>query len=672
MKQLYIMSNHIARVLIASFLLLGLFSACSDDETSTVSFEKEELFLSPEKGTSSFVVRSNTTWELKTTAEWLSFNIPQGASNASVIVSYDAYTEEGVTRETDVIVTTTDGRASATIKLKQMPANSFIKLSDKEIAVEYEGGTQTIGLETNIPNLTTESVDFAINYADEDNSGWLQNVQLKDNELTFDVLENTTPSNRMVLLTISYTDEFDRVVEASVKVNQFLKRDPTLAVEKSFDYVRDMELGSVAENIYLHGVIVSDGQSPNFAKNRYTIQDVVTNKAVVFESDATLNLKRGDNVKLWLMGTESQKQTEDNFDFVLFKGIAANSILEKNKAQSLTIPEISISELTDDMLFSLVTLKDVEIAIPFGGLVNYNEYYVTGGGSEFPSLRRNYPMTIRDINGDYLYMLTNLEVPYRRETLPQGSGKVTGIVVREQNSNFGGDLGKYSIRHLQKEDINLAKDRSDGFSNILVEWDFMMPKDMPNGTKFIAPSVGPSDAIFFKNNSTHFDQAWIGDGIGQVYFIEEYRGDLHASGTNNTIKSAAVVSAYWGTNTWWIIKNISTAGITKPLSLQLETNSLVDTGPRDFIVEWSLDEKAWSAVPNGTYTSVGQTSSATRRANTIPGYKNININLPSELLGQSNIYLRLRATSTTAVNGTSEIGPKATSRIAHLSIKYNK
>lgn len=76
------------------------------------------------------------------------------------------------------------------------------------------------------------------------------------------------------------------------------------------------------------------------------------------------------------------------------------------------------------MLFSLVRLRDVEIAMPYGGLVNYDEYYVSGGGVNVygKNLTKYYGTCLRDINGDHLYMLTNFGVDYRRHSLPMGSG----------------------------------------------------------------------------------------------------------------------------------------------------------------------------------------------------------------------------------------------------------
>ncbi|MCP5945505.1 hypothetical protein NL376_27120, partial [Klebsiella pneumoniae] len=38
-------------------------------------------------------------------------------------------------------------------------------------------------------------------------------------------------------------------------------------------------------------------------------------------------------------------------------------------------------------------------------------------------------------------------------------------------ARYGGNIGKYAIRHMAQEDIQLNNDRNQGFSNVLVEWD---------------------------------------------------------------------------------------------------------------------------------------------------------------------------------------------------------
>lgn len=657
-------SKQLLRSLLTILLIAFISTACSDnEENGRVSFDEQELIVGPESGTANIIVRSNTTWKIQTEADWLSFNIVEGAQGASIIVSYKKNNSETEVRDAIVVVETMNGQSSATLLLKQMPTDPVANF-DEEVFAESEGGNYTAKLFTNVAN---EGFSFAVSYAAEDGEEWISSISLSGNILKFKVGANPSPENRLAVITLSYMDDFGRVAEAYLRVTQYLNRDPSLAVQKDFDYAKGLVLGAISENIYIEGIIVADGKSANFPKNRYTIQEVSTNKAVVFESGSNLNISRGDNVKLWLIGANNTEVTEGKFKYNVITAIGESSILEKNTSASLTIPELYIKDLSDDMLFSLVTLKDIEIAIPFGGYSNYNDWYITGAGSDYPNLVNNYPTCIRDINGDNMYMLTNFDVPYLRESLPQGSGPLTGLVVWAYNPNMG-DIGTYSVRPLDKQDIGLQTGRSAGFSEVLVEWDCLRPANFTDGMTFIPPSTGSQSAVFFKSNATKFASGY--NAEGNIYFIDEYRAGA-------AVKLGTYNAANWGSDVWWIIKNVSTKGITKPLSLQIESNSNPEHGPQNFTVEWSLNGTNWNSMPGGDYKCHGQTISAKRYITYIPGYKVYDFKLPNDLLDKDNIYLRLRCTSTESVNKyetaqVQVIQVSSTNRIAHLSIKYNK
>ena len=323
-------------------------------------------------------------------------------------------------------------------------------------------------------------------------------------------------------------------------------------------------------------------------------------------------------VVLWLLGSTVKEVAEGTFTYKVFTGIAAEHIMQKEAGSPVQPREVYIRDLTDEMLFSLVRLRDVEIAMPYGGLVNYDEYYVSGGGVNVygKNLTKYYGTCLRDINGDHLYMLTNFGVDYRRHSLPMGSGTVTGILTREYNSNFG-EMGAFQIRHLTQAEIALDPSRENSFSKVLVEWTCVKPAGFKEGVTHVAPTTGPASASLYKSNADGFYNAFLA-GSGRIYFGNKPRGDVDSNGqgTANTVKGGGMYSALWDTDTYWLISNVSTSGIRSQLSLQIETNSLLATGPRDFVVEYSTDGTSWTAVPGGSYTVIGQCDSK----NALPHY----------------------------------------------------
>ncbi len=65
-----------------------------------------------------------------------------------------------------------------------------------------------------------------------------------------------------------------------------------------------------------------------------------------------------------------REESEGSFTYRLISGITAAHVIS-SELSTFTIPERTIAELTDNMVFSLVTLKDVEIASPVGAFTNF-------------------------------------------------------------------------------------------------------------------------------------------------------------------------------------------------------------------------------------------------------------------------------------------------------------
>ena len=134
------------------------------------------------------------------------------------------------------------------------------------------------------------------------------------------------------------------------------------------------------------------------------------------------------------------------------------------------------NELTDMDVYTWVTLADCELPVRKGSLTPINEGYARSTNA---NRETKYPMLVRDKNGDSFYMLTNTTCKYRRDgsMLPYGSGNISGVLVHETHDRFVwmgskdmGDIGRYQIRHLTREDIALEKDFENSFSALLTEY----------------------------------------------------------------------------------------------------------------------------------------------------------------------------------------------------------
>lgn len=137
---------------------------------------------------------------------------------------------------------------------------------------------------------------------------------------------------------------------------------------------------------------------------------------------------------------------------------------ESGSESDVPVKERLISELTDDDVYTLVSLKDMEFAFKDGAIVNIKEnygQYVDKYHSEYKK-ELNYRMDgamnmLKDAHGSAIGMAVNTLCEWRRdgEGVPQGSGIVTGILVDEQMRRYGNNTGRYIIRPRDRADIKI-------------------------------------------------------------------------------------------------------------------------------------------------------------------------------------------------------------------------
>ena len=416
-----------------------------------------------------------------------------------------------------------------------------------------------------------------------------------------------------------------------------------------------------------------------------------------------------------------------------------------------------------------------------------------------------YPLLVRDINGDDMYMLTNTNCAYRSDgtRLPYGSGKISGVIVHERFSRFewrdGADpaemdddptlgfIGRYQIRHQTKGDIwdNMQNSVEDGFSALLTEYRYWNP-DKEN--KVQKPTYGTNgylthtyqekytgsaskeylQATFQQhmwgggtyeylgpvgNNASYIFGANFGNknGIGVVIdpakeswnplmddlvsrnpdgtleWCGPYAKDKNAAnGTggwpgNNEIATNSTQINYNGStgmrgkgnvygscytafsnHFWWDddtdrpyawLINFSTEGITTShISMQISVMNTQQSffSPRFWCAEWSLtdsqaakDDSQWNLI--GEYTIPDVSVWANTLYSSCVAYKSIDFELPQEILGHENVYIRLRPTSDLCSDGSdyanarlnqsasgAALAAEHASSLEYFAIRYNK
>lgn len=666
------MNNRILNIWMLIFVIMPgfMFLSCSDEnEAGILDIINNEIILQAKGDPVKVDVNSNTEWRIDfSETTWLSTDIRGGqAAKKYFTVTYDENINDSE-RYCDIRVFTSDGKSENVIKIKQLGRYPFIVPASSNMELFTKGGEYSMKISTNVPE--TDIVILP-------SVSWVKSCRISDGILYFETETNSTET-RQGDIVLEYEDQYEREVSSTISLLQAYSQyaDATLV---DYSTVHNYNEGDVIENIYIDGYIVANGTSLNLPANRYVIQNE-NGETILFESDALITFAQFDKVSLCLKDGAVKEESEGGFTYKVIAGITAGHVIS-SEISTFTIPEKSINELTENMVFSLVTLKEVEIASPAGAFTNFkttdpgaadrranNLYWV----EKFPAYYRYYPTCIRDRNGANTYMLTSLNAPYAHETLPKGSGSITGIVMKVKLTNFDISENQLCIVPLKKEDVNIGDINS--ISSLLVEWNCDWTWSNANHTfTEYHPTGGEatqSSAVLSKDGNVLF-QRWYADN--RIGFQDDFRGDKNLSvidGNYGRVIGGAFNSKPWSLNAYFYVDKISTKGITTQLSLQVEMNSSWQGGPvMQVEYAYSMDGP-WKVVRDSEFTILGQfdRSAADGQTNVrIPGYKVYDFILPDDLLNQDNICVRLKPVRLPAsVTGFNPL------RLANLSIKYNK
>ena len=465
-----------------------LLTAAGVDKTITITVNQEG-----EKGTPKLAFAENEksyiAWEVKdaiavesninqslikaeSSVEWIgSLELKDGQLSFTV-----AENTTGEARKGTLTVSYTDIDESvyrAVAEITQGAEPGHLALNETEMAIEAFAGTKTAPwdcvLGTFMPELTS-SVTYEGSQKD-----WISNVTTTTEALSFDVTDNETKEARTAVIKVELAS---KGIAVELKVTQGVKTR-----QYSFEELRAVlpSAGEQAfEGDFFEGVIVADAGQKNMDTNPMTSatsyddnESAITNYVqsldgkygmrLKFATAADNTLKKGDKVKISLAGATLVR--EDNPVRYTLRGVSANSVTVEENVQ-LTARQKTISELTDEDVYTLVTLPDVEVPFCYGSWVNVRKEWIDAKRINFDN------RILRDVNGNEIRMIVNTDAEWYLTDagVPKGSGPVSGVIVNTTSEYYGSDiLGKYQIRPMKLSDIEI---KDNGFSEILVAWDY--------------------------------------------------------------------------------------------------------------------------------------------------------------------------------------------------------
>jgi len=578
-------------------------------------------------------------------------------------------------------------------------------------------------------NIEPSLINVSIFGETDDEPSWVNHDFVLDpagGMLNFSVTENTSETQlRNARIMLEYTDEWDSTYNYSLYLIQANARGE-FGTPITFLQARNWAGDKVSSYEYIEGFVVSDAGNMNVGDNPQTtltgIDYTVNDKTVYLESPdgqygfMLITKTADDNTftrysKVQLLLRDCEIERYDAPMRYVIKGVASSMVLssEAGTASSLPVKEKYMGDLTDDDIYTFVTLKDCEFPVRKGSLTPYNEGYTT----LYNAHRTNkYPMLMRDIQGNSMFLMTNTTCPYRRDgrMLPYGSGKIKGVIVHETFPRFEyedtddestyGQIGRYSMRHLAWEDIQFAKDFEDSFSGLVTEYRFPV---ISNG---IAYPTYPNETGV-GNNGTMYTTLFLATGavlgatadfsylgpcgypanvgntnpLGNGVLLADGTKQNKDATTNNQAgtnggKGDTNGAAWHRSSVWWnyaenhgeaFIVEFSTKDVvTNQLSVQFGMHGRTNIGsPRFWNLEWSEDGKLYSSDvvtdPNRKWLEWKRIASFTlpdivNWTLTLPhqlaGFRYYNFPLPLEMLGKDKVYLRMIVDRNSSSDGT--------------------
>ena len=795
---------------ICSALVFGLAAiSCSLDETADIKLvelgtplENNTCIVEAAGGEYDVEVLSNGAYHVEFTEnDWLTLSALQG--NGDGRIKLTATPNKEFKRMTSFVLCSDVDTRRDTVYVKQKgDIEASLSMDNTSLVLPGAGGQSTAAIRTNIPFSYLES---SVAYNEFDNVDWLDLSKLSisgegaSQTISISSAPNTDPvSIRSASLYLSFVDGWGDKVALEILLMQ-KNSNEGLGVLKSFAEIRALypNGGEVEEDYILEGVVVSNTEGGNAGENEQISASAIdysgSQRTVYFQSlDGNYGFslltetqednifKQFNKVQILLKGTEIYL-FDQPVKYYQIKGIRKNMVASNERASDneIVVKEKHFKDITDEDIFTYVRLKDVEFPVRKGSICPINEGYSTAGKSDRIS---KFPLLVRDINGDSFYMYTNTVCTYRNDgtRVPQGSGRIAGVIVHERFSRFEwkdgmdlldmendpelGNIGKYQIRHQTKGDIydNMAMDFKDNFSELLVEYRYWNP-DVEKGVQ--KPTYG--DNGWF----THTYQQKYTGTESKDYTEEQYRQHMSAEVCFSYLGPIGLAGSMFGSNTgnlnglgivldsskdrynpemsewvgehngtmqwlapstsmadaeiplrvanagngagkgwcssdcycafrslkWWDFDsnrgyawmlNFSTKGIAKKLSMQISVlnSSQKFYSPRYWRAEWSevdsMDptmDAQWHTIDEYTVPDISQWTGTL--FSSVVGYKAINFDLPEELLGKENVYIRLMPISVMCSSGgdytdatitNDEEGDKHASSIDYIAIRYNK
>ncbi len=684
-------------------------------------------FLANKPGEFSLIDPENNSWiELRATTFEKDGQLPVHVKS-----------NDGFKRRADILLSTETRKDTISVFQKGAVEEKFYIASSSMLVYNGGDGISTVSAEINVP---LSRIRTEVRFTGQEE--WIRDCQLTTSSFSFKATDNPDKNyKRRAIIVLSYVDGWNATQTASITVFQ-APSDNKIGSVFTAEQLRSLATVSgytLPEDAFIEGYIVSTTEGGNagdalvddYKQGTGVIDYTLTERTSYLESvdgkygfrliaseTGENNFIRYSMVYLGIGGAVVKKSAAEPVHYTI-EGVRSSEVLAcSDGAATMPWKEKSITELTDDDINTLVKIKNCEIAMRKGPFTPVNEGYTSLCG--YNRLAK-YPILIRDIKGGSMYMFTNMTCSYRRngETLPYGSGDITGIVVHESYKSFekDGNIGRYQLRHLLREEIDLKPNFEDSFSGIITEFRYAefpgenQKTTLPNailatkGNGELCHTYGKvsnySPSYFYigecgsKKKGMYAEGAGIELDEGGIYEPWVTTGTESAQNTDGKGWFKDNLNLSWSNKYWWNsgrgycwLVNFSTEGITSDVvSMQfaMYNNSQSARSPRYWKAQYSLTTTSCDASDDSQWVDIGEFTVpdvaiwASQNDWQTLGTRVYDFPLPVEILGHESVSIRLMPRNNKAAAKSEDSYDSSTiannsgyNTMDYFAVRYNK
>lgn len=468
------------RILVLTISLATVMTGCANlDDAHYIDVKElateQSVFTIEESGSTIILpVFSNGSVSatfMDNSSDWASIDKTAMSGDDTLHLSFAENT--GLRRMTKLLLSLNDGQKNDTLYFKQLGTDPVLNCESPFASIDgrSENAVDYV-LQT---NLDAKQIKSDVEYI-SGAKNWISSVALAGETATVSTRPTGVDQISRARVILTYIDSWEELMTATLFVTAS-DRNGRFGTEISWDEAKSYAgMGTVSEEVFIKGVIISDCNSLNMALN----PSVAYNKVDVTESSKSAYIQKEDGsaglclkfetpdhnvltkgtlISLSLYGSKIEKA--ENPERYTIRGLKADNVVESSPG-TIVEKKKTISQLQDSDIYTWVKLQDTEFYCKYGSYANVNENYTLSSSVNAMCSSANkdrldgWATMLVDKEGAAIYAPVNMLCQWRRSIdpsvttlVPQGNGITEGIIVSENNYRYG-NMGRYQIRVLDQ------------------------------------------------------------------------------------------------------------------------------------------------------------------------------------------------------------------------------